>query len=288
MKLNENLARGLLIASIGITALTIVLFLFTSNKIETSSELDTDKFNHFGAFIAGSAGILISFAGTVLIYVSLNHQREDIRQNREALSMQIDELKNQREELELTREVFKQQSLTAEIQRFENTFFNLIKLLNENKNSIEYKRTTVWGQNEPKPVIQNGDEALKTYLDRVSRNYLHEINKVSDNNLIQTKVFQLQIQIEKNLIPNAIIYFNTYAIILELLDSWKQDKNSVYARILLAQTSQIDVIAFSHILFLDLRKGLFLKYGVLSGLVEDCFCDKEFYYYFSKITKASN
>lgn len=67
-------------------------------------------------------------AGVILLYVALDEQRKDIKINQNALIKQIEEFELQRVELSETREIFKEQSITLKIQRFENTFFQLINL----------------------------------------------------------------------------------------------------------------------------------------------------------------
>lgn len=49
--------------------------------------------------------------------------------------LQKKELKHQREELRLTREEFKTQNETMKIQRVDNTFFNLVRLIDEERES---------------------------------------------------------------------------------------------------------------------------------------------------------
>ena len=56
---------------------------------------------------------------------------------KEELGLQREELKLQREEIEKTRGEFKQQNATMKLQRFENTFFNLLSLLQGVVDSIE-------------------------------------------------------------------------------------------------------------------------------------------------------
>lgn len=51
--------------------------------------------------------------------------------------LQREELKKQREELSMTRQEFKDQNKNMELQRFENTFFKLLELHNELVSSIE-------------------------------------------------------------------------------------------------------------------------------------------------------
>ena len=59
---------------------------------------------------------------------------------KEELGLQRAELELQREEIKKTRGEFKQQNATMKLQRFENTFFNLLNLLQKVVDSIDYNR----------------------------------------------------------------------------------------------------------------------------------------------------
>lgn len=81
---------------------------------------------------------------------SLEEQRKSIELQREDLQNQQEELRLNRQELELTREEMKNQTAEFEkqneslkIQRFENTFFNMMSLLQEIVNSLSVSYTEI-------------------------------------------------------------------------------------------------------------------------------------------------
>ena len=123
----------------GIILFGIGIFLFLWKESFTGeNKINSEKIAQFGDFIGGIIGSVWSLAGVILFYVALTEQREDIKINREALNAQvsalnkqIEEFELQRDELKETRKVFKEQSETLKIQRFENTFFQLINLHHE-------------------------------------------------------------------------------------------------------------------------------------------------------------
>lgn len=80
----------------------------------------------------------------------LEEQRKSIELQREDLQNQQEELRLNRQELELTREEmqnqtaeFEKQNESLKIQRFENTFFNMMSLLQEIVNSLSVSYTEI-------------------------------------------------------------------------------------------------------------------------------------------------
>jgi hypothetical protein len=72
-----------------------------------------EKLSQLGGWLGGTSAPLIGFAGFLMVLAAFMLQRE--------------ELGAQREELQLTREEFHEQNTTLRMQRFENTFFNLLR-----------------------------------------------------------------------------------------------------------------------------------------------------------------
>lgn len=105
----------------------IILFLGSLSKSYTvfgGQPLALTETGQVGDFIGGVVGALWSFTGVLLFYLSLRLQRK--------------EFELQRDELSQTREEFKTQNNTLRLQRFENTFFNLISLHHQIVNSIDF------------------------------------------------------------------------------------------------------------------------------------------------------
>ena len=75
-------------------------------------------------------GILFSGLAFAGIIITALLQKEELKLQREELQLQ-------REEIEKTRGEFKQQNATMKLQRFENTFFNLLNLLQKIVESID-------------------------------------------------------------------------------------------------------------------------------------------------------
>lgn len=86
----------------------------------------------------GFANALISAGAFAGVIVSMYLQRKDLELQRKSLEVQQKELKQNTQELALQREEFKEQNKTLKLQRFENTFFNMLSLQQEITNNIKY------------------------------------------------------------------------------------------------------------------------------------------------------
>ena len=94
-----------------------------------------EKVGQFGdGFGFGNA--LISAAAFAGVIVSMYLQRKDLELQRKSLEIQQEELRNNTEELRAQRTEFETQNKTMKLQRFENTFFNMLSLHNEITNSL--------------------------------------------------------------------------------------------------------------------------------------------------------
>lgn len=175
--LTEKNSKILLWIGIILFGAGIIIFIRGENFI-FSGNFNTSKFSSFGDFIGGTIGSIWSLAGVILFYVALTEQRQDIKINREtlnaqvkALNQQIKEFELQRFELEETRKVFKEQSETLLVQRFENTFFQLLNLHHEIVDKLNFDRKTHQELHpvEKREVISKAVQDLLNKLDRSNK-----------------------------------------------------------------------------------------------------------------------
>lgn len=145
--LSENSSKRLLWIGVLLFFIGIIIFIW-KESFTTSSQIDSEKIGQFGDFIGGLIGSIWSLAGVILFYVALTEQREDIKINRDALKAQVEALNHQIKEFELqrielaeTRKVFQEQSATLRIQRFENTFFQLLSLHHELVDKLNFDKS---------------------------------------------------------------------------------------------------------------------------------------------------
>lgn len=148
----ENNSKLLLIFGFTLFVAGIAIF-FYKQSVDFNAQVNSERIAQFGDFIGGAVGSLWSLAGVILFYVALTEQRTDIRTNQEtlktqvtALNKQIEEFELQRKELSETRKIFKEQSETLKIQRFENTFFQLLSLHHELVEKLNFEKPNYGGQ----------------------------------------------------------------------------------------------------------------------------------------------
>lgn len=116
--------------------------------------LSADDLSKLGDFFAGTVAALWSLAGLLLIYVAFLGQRRQILHQEEELHLNRIELKGTREELRGQKEQLEQQTIAANQQRFENTFFQRLQLLNSIADSIRIEGQTL--QLGPRVLVQQG------------------------------------------------------------------------------------------------------------------------------------
>lgn len=140
----ENLATAMIIGGF--------IIVIVGGIYEYQSEKSVhEALGYFGEYVGGISGSIWTLAGVILFYTALNRQNREFLLQRDQLQMQRTELVMQREELKLQRletelqrkeferqtEQLKTQNATLSIQKFENTFFQLLGLHNEIVNSNE-------------------------------------------------------------------------------------------------------------------------------------------------------
>lgn len=104
---------------------------FNVANVEDSKEaLFGDSFGAVNALVSAFA-----FAGVIVAIVL---QRKELRLQRDDLELQREELKNTTQELKLQREQFEIQNKTLLLQRFENTFFQMLSLQQELINNLNF------------------------------------------------------------------------------------------------------------------------------------------------------
>ncbi|MDA8595228.1 putative phage abortive infection protein [Flavobacteriaceae bacterium] len=210
--------------------LWIGLFLFISGigffiwkeNFSFSNKLNSEKIAQFGDFIGGIVGSLWSLAGVILFYIALTEQRNDIQINRQTLQAQVDALNQQIKEFELqrtelseTRKVFKEQSETLKIQRFENTFFQLLSLHHELVDKLNFDRNQYFGKTEPlekRAVLSKAFEDLEKRIKNT--NALPYKTSTGQTNYKESKPESIEIAEQRMSEAYTKFYFDDYKQIL--------------------------------------------------------------------------
>jgi hypothetical protein len=201
--LTEKNSKNLLWLGVFFFFIGIVFFLW-QESYSLNNKINSEKIAQFGDFFGGIIGSIWSLAGVILFYVALTEQRKDIRINRKtleaqvnALNQQIKEFELQREELAETRKVFIEQSETLKIQRFENTFFQLLHLHNEiidklridiPEGAFDYSNIVEY---EKREVLSKSVELLKKHISAVNHEWI-----TPDGKDDHTEDFQRRIKIK--------------------------------------------------------------------------------------------
>ncbi|MDL2257097.1 putative phage abortive infection protein, partial [Bacteroidales bacterium OttesenSCG-928-I14] len=87
----------------------------------------------------GSINALISAFAFAGVIVSMYLQRKDLQLQRDSLGVQKDELIRNTNELASQRQEFETQNKTMSLQRFENTFFNMLNLQQEIVSNLKFR-----------------------------------------------------------------------------------------------------------------------------------------------------
>lgn len=140
---------AIILAVLGLTSPFIVKGIFGG------STLSYDMLSNLGDWLGGTSAPLLNLAAFIMILAAYNSQQE--------------ELELTREEMKLTRKEFEEQNLTMSLQRFENTFFNLLSVNKEIVNALQFDCEN---KELKTPVTVTGRKYFKVAYDE-----LHEIYK---------------------------------------------------------------------------------------------------------------
>ena len=274
-----------------------VAFLWSDKTVFSFNEaINSGKFGQIGDFIGGIVGTLWALAGVLLFYLALKEQRIDIKINQDtlrtqvkALNQQIEEFKLQTKELEQTREVlnlqakeleqtrvvFKEQGQTLKIQRFENTFFQLLQLNQQILNNLHLESKGVIPFSDQNSYTEREvlTESKKVLFDRLDKALLEVVRDGKKTSFVQIDVKNKDIAYEKLIKGYREFYFedtnqifshyyrNTYHIFKFIFKSELigKDKKQFYASLARAQLSSDElVLIFYNSLIDNLGKPNFL------------------------------
>lgn len=215
--------------------------------------LDFKELGPYGDFVAGTIVPFLTFISFLAIVITLRLQREQ-------LEMQRKELHNSIEEMQATREEFKLQNQTLSIQRFENTFFQMVNLHNELVNSIVLSGSEPQEGRSAFPVFNRIFREM--YSNRLNRHELNDKNELERIQFVYTMFFS---GYEHHLGH----YFRNLYRIVKFIDQSPLDNKKDYIGIIKAQLSsnELSLLLYNGLSengskFLPLMK----KYNVLDNL----------------------
>ncbi len=239
-----------------VSALTI--YLLTPKDAQQFFNLDA-----LGDFLSGSVASLWSLAGLFLIYVAFLGQKQQIlHQQIELLYSQL-ELSHTRQELEGQKIEMKEQNITLKRQRFENTFFQLIRNLQEIISAISIDANseieeTVSGRNSFEEIY-NG-----LYL-KIYRKPGGDVNVDLDTVMDKFEAVYKQYQSDLG------HYYRSLFNIIEFIDNSRDVENkTLYSKIVRELLSSFELILLFYFSLGDLHyKKLVEKYALFKNLDSD-------------------
>ena len=273
--LSEKNSKTLIIIGIILALCGLLLFVWNFNYFPEQN-VDSEKIAQFGDYFGGIIGSIWSLAGVILFYVALQEQRKDIDINRKALEKQIEEFELQRGELSETRRVFEEQSQTLKVQRFENTFFQLLNLHHEIVNNLqlqlpyddnEYNKREVFKRSVSKLISYFNDyETEYKYNSETRRNEIIVRHNLDDldvvHKLINKQYNYFYFEDTNQLLSHyyrSIYHIFKFIYKTDLID---KDQKQFYATLLRAQLSSDE-------LFLILYNSLDLGYPNFLFLIKE-------------------
>ncbi|HBR68696.1 MAG TPA: hypothetical protein DEA55_04885 [Rhodospirillaceae bacterium] len=175
-----------------------------------------------------------------------------------AILLQKEELEEQRSELKLTREAFEEQNKVLNIQRFENTFFQMVSLHNEIVNTMSLP------MRYPNPA-KSYHHGREVFIE-IYNHLLEKWNKERNENDI--KIIFTEICVQKFSGVSGHYYRNMFRI-LRLIDSSGLPNELFYSKILHAQLSDNELILLYYNCFFYDRGKEFRKYAIKYKLFEN-------------------
>lgn len=252
---------GLVISIFG-----IVYFIFTNE--DTGFGLDK-----LGDFMSGSVTAIWSLSGLFFIYIAFLGQKQQLlNQQLEIMYSQLD-LKQTRLALIDQKEEMALQNSTLKLQKFENTFFQMLTLFSSIVNSLDLRS----GPN----VISQGRDCFKSFNQRLREHVTEKLQfqqkdyRSSDigNALLGYTDFY---KINKS---DLCHYFTTLYHIIKFVDHSDIDDKKQYIAIVRAQLSSYEqIFLFYNCLHKngkDKFKPLIEKYGIFKNIDESLILNRE-------------
>lgn len=219
--------------------------------------------NHeYAEFAGGTVGPIWGLASILLIYVAFIGQKQQLIQQQLEIQYNQLELQATREELRGQKIQMEEQNNTARLQRFENTFFNLLSAFNEVSNNIsfvEVRRLSTWtsggrggstfsGPDETRShvVMHKGKYASEILYNRLSE-YYSDLGRYSSEELKVDKAYTKFIGEFKNQVNH---FFNSFFNLVTLVDKAEAVDKDFYIKTILSQISSAELsLIFYHAKF---------------------------------------
>jgi len=278
--INRYTIFGYILISLGVVAFFIPL-------------LPVSNFNLYGDFVGGVVSSIWSLAGLIFIYVAFLGQRQQLIMQQIELKHTQYEAKSSRVEIVMQNEQLKEQNKTLALQRFENTFFQLLQTQNQIVSNMDLLINIGDGN-----IISKGKDCFRVFY----KNHFKSKIKVAKRNILikensNSPLFGFskedidKVKIEKVDLINIYEslygdhegdlghYFNNLNHLMGFVDNADQIEDTrKYVEIIRAQLSSFELVfiffhgisSYGKVPF----KPLVEKYGVLHNLNIDLLLNK--------------
>lgn len=244
---------------IGVSLIIIISALWGANWYFLFDQNDRGTFGDmFGAVNSLFSGL--AFSG---IIITILLQRQELAFQREELAHTREEIRGQKEQMELQNE-------TLNIQRFENTFFSMVRLFSEQTETLKTK----WGENEI-----YGKDCFRIFKMSLQRRHMQNSNNKQED--LPTSIDVLYEKFYANYHVMLGHYFRTLYNIVKFVDQSSVNNKNFYINLVRAQLSSNELF----ILFYNCNskhgsskfKPLIEKYALLKALPMDYLLNPEHY-----------
>ncbi len=249
---------------ITITGYFIWFFAIQNQPLSTDSLV----WGTFGDFVGGLLNPLIAYFAFYWLTVSVIVQKQELAETKQAL---IDSSKAQEEQVK-----------QYNIQRFENTFFNMLSLQNEILNTVVFNSKSISPLNNPMDESSSSRTAFSSilrWIDSENENEDGQFGTLDNYNLFQVQANQVV----------GHYYRNLYQIIKFIGDSSLcDDDKEKYARILRAQLSSDEIaVLFFNCLSPKVDSGQFKSFVITYKMLEHLTVEPFFNVGFARISTQS-
>lgn len=232
----------LLIAAVGLLlALAVLSFYFFWFQGEISDKQDV--WGSFGDFIGGTLNPLFSFLALIALLFTIILQTQQLEMSSAELALSRQELALTRNEVSRSADALTSQDKNLALQRFENTFFNLLKHLDTCRKEVSHgsKERLVLGRHAMEKkydhfvnfYLMQGSGRISQLPDYSFKPSCHEIGGIKQE---YKKFYESQNG------DDLGQYFRVLYHVIKLVDETAQIENKVfYANLLRAQLSRFEL-----------------------------------------------
>lgn len=232
--------------------------------------------NLLGDFMAGTVASVWSLAGLFFIYVAFLGQKQQLlNQQLEIMYSQL-EVKYTRLELSEQKEEMKEQNNTLRLQKFENTFFQLLTLFNSIVNSLDLRKRS------STEVISKGRDCFEIFYKRLEAYLIrrnHGIQGFDKSKATIEVTNQAYDDLYNNDKSDMSHYFRTIYHIIKFIDKSAIDNKKQYIAIARAQLSSYEqILLFYNCLHengIEKFKPLIEKYALFKNIDTSLILNKD-------------